>query len=194
MEQNDISQLAFAVKSLEDVEFAKSTVVPKGKGFKPLNGTHEVRSNALWRFLQLRGYINSDHRLSPLGQSLQAALTKSGDEELEEPIIMALEMLRLKALNSDDMFSYGGAPMRGTNIDRRNTLLVSRVACLAKFSHKRIGYTGPLSQHLLAYRDMSAVVRSSLRNLVEMSLCTMLLSGHVDREMSLDELSEVSLK
>lgn len=183
------------MKSLEDVEFAKTTVKPKTKGFKPLSGTEEVRSNALWRFLQLRGYINSDHTLSPLGQSLQAALSQAGDEELEEPIIVALELLRLKALNPDDMFpTYGGAPQRGSDIDRRNTLLVSRVACLAKLKHKSIGFTGPLSRHLLAYRDITSTVRSSLRNLTEMSLCTMLLNGHVDREMSLNDLAKVSLE
>lgn len=103
-------------------------------------------------------------------------------------------MLRLNALNADDMFPYGGAPQRGSDADRRNTLLISRVACLAKLKHKSIGFTGPLSRHLLGYRDTASAVRTSLRNLVEMSLCTMMFNGHVDRSMSLEDLAEVSFK
>lgn len=182
------------MNSLADANFAKKTVTPKANGSKPLDAPIEIRSNALWRFLQLRGYVNSDHTLSPLGQSLHKALAKAADEELEEPVIVALEHLRLNILTPDNMFAYGGAPQRGSDIDKRNTLLVSRVACLAKLRHKSIGFTGPLSRHLLAYRDMAATVRSSLRNLVEMSLCTMLVNGHVARDVSLEELMDVSFK
>ena len=110
-------------------------------------------------------------------------------------MIVAIELLRLNALNSDDMFpSYGGSPQRGSETDKRNTLLISRIACLAKLKHKSIGFTGPLSRHLLACRDLASAVRSSLRNVVEMSLCTMLFNGHVDREMPLEDLAEVSFK
>lgn len=109
--------------------------------------------------------------------------------------MLAIEMLRLSLLNSQIMFhSYGGAPMRGSDIDKRNTLLVSRVACLLRLRHKDIGYTGPLSRHLLGYQSMVSAVRGSLRDLLEMSLCTMLINGHVARDLPPQELADVSFR
>ena len=61
-------------------------------------------------------------------------------------------------------------------------MLVSRVASLGKLRHQPVGYTGPLSRHLLAYQSMTSAVHASLRDLVEMSLATMFLDGMVDRE------------
>lgn len=61
-------------------------------------------------------------------------------------------------------------------------MLVSRVACIAKLQHKAIGYSGPLSRQLLCYRSLVSEVRSALRNLVEVVLASMLLSGEADRE------------
>ena len=79
---------------------------------------------------------------------------------------------------------YHGAPYRGSETDQRNTLLVSRVSCLGKLRHKNIGYTGPLSRHLLAYRSIISAVRGAQRDVLEMALCTMLLSGDVDRAVT----------
>lgn len=190
--RQDLSSLAFAVKGLGDTEWAKSTVTKKDPA-KPLDQAYEVRCNTIWRFLQLRGYIQADHTLSPLGQSLANAFSKTvGEEELEEPVILGLELLRLNALSGDELFKYGGAPMRGSETDKRNALLVSRVACLAKLKHNSIGFTGPLSRHTLAYTGMATAVRSNLRNLIETSLCGLLLDGHVSREMSLDDLADSS--
>jgi hypothetical protein len=61
-------------------------------------------------------------------------------------------------------------------------MLVSRVACIAKLQHKAIGYSGPLSRQLLCYRSLVSEVRSALRNLVEVVLASMLLSGEADRD------------
>jgi len=61
-------------------------------------------------------------------------------------------------------------------------LLVSRVACLGKFQHKQIGFTGPLSRQLLGYHSMIAAVRNSMRDLVEVCLTTLLLNGEADRD------------
>jgi len=61
-------------------------------------------------------------------------------------------------------------------------MLVSRVACIAKLQHKTIGYSGPLSRQLLCYRSLISEVRSALRNLVEVVLASLLLSGDADRD------------
>ncbi|KAG9961067.1 PIN domain-like protein, partial [Aureobasidium melanogenum] len=190
--ERDVSSLAFAVSSLQDAEFAKTTVTPKSNGQKPLGSSEEVQSNALWRFLQLRGYIQQDHQLSTLGQCLQTAFSRHNQQDLEEPTLLAFEMLRLNLLNSNNMFPYNGSPQRGSETDKRNTLLVSRVACFAGLRHKSIGFTGPLSRHLLAYTSMVSAVRGSLRNVVEMSLFGLLANHHVDRNIAPSVLAQIS--
>ncbi|THZ36588.1 hypothetical protein D6C87_09066 [Aureobasidium pullulans] len=190
--ERDVSSLAFIVGSLQDTDFAKNSVTAKSGGNKPLSSPKEVRSNALWRFLQLRGYIQQDHQLSALGKCLQTAFMRHNQQDLEEPALLAFEMLRLNLLNSNNMFPYNGSPQRGSDTDKRNTLLVSRVACFAGLRHKTIGFTGPLSRHLLAYTSMVSAVRGNLRNVVEMSLFGLLANYHVDRSMALDQLAEIS--
>lgn len=61
-------------------------------------------------------------------------------------------------------------------------MLVSRVACIAKLQHKPIGYSGPLSRQLLCYRSLISEVRSALRNLIEVVMAGLLLSGDAERD------------
>ena len=71
-------------------------------------------------------------------------------------------------------------------------MLVSRVACVAKLQHKSIGYSGPLSRQLLCYRSLISEVRSTLRNLIEVVLTGLLLSGDAERERN--DWGELSIK
>ena len=68
------------------------------------------------------------------------------------------------------------------DIDKRNCMLVSRVACLGRLIHQPRGYSGPLSRHLLAYHSMVSAVQASMRDMLEMCLVTMFLEGGVNRE------------
>ena len=47
--------------------------------------------------------------------------------------------------------------------------------------HPTIGYTGPLSRHLLAYHAMVTEVRKGLRDLVEMTLAVLFLEADAER-------------
>ena len=67
------------------------------------------------------------------------------------------------------------------DIDKRNCMLVSRVADLGKLHHQPKGYRGPLSRHHLAYRSIISALQNTLRDLLEISLATMFLKGHVHR-------------
>lgn len=69
-----------------------------------------------------------------------------------------------------------------TDTDKRNCLLVSRLASLGKLRHQPKGYSGPLSRHLLGYHSLISTLRASLRDLVEISLVTMFLDGNADRD------------
>ena len=197
-EADDASSLLYVIGSLSKDSEAKKTVTPRSSGSVPqLRDMEEVRLNTTWRFLQDRGYINTDHTLSAWGKALKAALVRARDSaqpsrtatpaEVDESILMALELLRLDVLGTQQMFPmppYTGAPFRGSEADKSNALLISRVACLGSLQHAAIGYTGPLSRNLLAYHQTAAAVRNALRDLLEMHACYLLLSGAVDRKLS----------
>ena len=194
--------LSFAVRSLADSLFASKTITPRLKGQENLLKTrHEISANAVWRFLQLRGYLDRKHQLTNWGRVLEAALPTSGTRrEQEEAIFVAIELLRHNLLNANTMFpDSSGAPLRGSGkcstttqskynaelvveVDKRNSMLVSRVACLGKIHHQPRGYSGPLSRHMLSYYSVISTMQASLRDLVEMSVGTMFLEGYVDRE------------
>lgn len=148
----------------------------------------------MWRFLQLRGYVDDKHNLTTWGKSLEQALSAVDPaDNLEEAIFIAFEMLRLDLLNTKPWFSQvSGGPMRGSEEDKTFNMLVSRVACVGKLQHKSIGYSGPLSRQLLCYRSLISEVRSALRNLVEVVLTGMLLGGDADRDRN--DWNEMAIK
>lgn len=45
-----------------------------------------------------------------------------------------------------------------------------------------MGYSGPLNRQLLCFSAMISAVRSSLRDLIEVVLTTMLLNGDIERD------------
>ena len=59
--------------------------------------------------------------------------------------------------------NYAGVPYRGTETDKRNTILVSRVACLFQLGHESIGFTGPLNRGLLAYSGMICAILGAMQ-------------------------------
>ncbi|KAG8631972.1 hypothetical protein KVT40_001112 [Elsinoe batatas] len=192
--------LYFAIESLTSSDFAKSTITPKQSSTKPMADSTQIQSNALWRYLQLHDYITrKDHTLSPVGKTLhiayKTALSKGlKPEDFSEPLLLGIELLRLKVLNYDNLFPvppYHGAPFRGSDVDQRNTLLVSRVACLGRLKHKPIGYTGPLSRHLLGYKSLICLARQSQRDMLDMNLATMFLDGDVDRNIPEKALKDI---
>lgn len=62
----------------------------------------------MWRFLQLRGYIDSNHQTTKWGNALVAALESlDSSDEAQESGILAIELLRLGLINGSDL---NGAP------------------------------------------------------------------------------------
>jgi hypothetical protein len=174
--------LGIAVKTLSNPSFSELSITKKDIS-NLLMKKDEILFNSIWRMLRLRGYVDAKHQLTLWGKVLLTILSKIPSYEFEEPAIVAVELARLGLLNADDMFpGYSGAPHKGTETDRRNALLVSRIASLGKLKHRDIGYTGPLSRHLLGYNSMATAVRNSLRDLAEVCLTTLLLNGDADRD------------
>ncbi|GAB7363951.1 hypothetical protein MBLNU230_g4513t1 [Neophaeotheca triangularis] len=193
----DSMAVALSLLAIDD-ETAKKTVTPRQPGEPVLTTLNELSMNTIWRFLHDRGYMKADHTLSAWGRALKAAFDRNnskeatsiadliGSKELQEAIFVAFELARLDILKADNLFpEYSGAPLRGTDIDKQYTLLVSRVASLASLQHHAIGYTGPLSRHLLAYHQMTCAVRNALRDILDMHACRMFLSGGVKRHLGI---------
>jgi hypothetical protein len=186
------------VRLLENKSFAAKTVTSKTVG-KPLKTKDEILLNSMWRLLQLRGYIDEKHNLTSWGQVLHAVITATSFEntmpasDLEEGALIAVELARHGLLNANSMFgSYGGAPHHGNDKDKRCTLLISRIANFGRFDHQGIGYTGPLSRNMLAYNSLVNAVRSGLRDMAEVCVTTMFMSGEVSRDSC--DLTELGLE
>ena len=125
--------LSFAILSLENPEFAAKTVSQKPRAgqevrievlkfercadcSKLLKHRDEILANAVWRLLQLRGYLNEQHQLTEWGKVLEAVWSASGTRrDEEEAALIAVELMRLELINPDTMFlGYGGAPGNGS--------------------------------------------------------------------------------
>lgn len=190
-------KLSFAVLSLQEKEFPKRTLPntngvagqPRNK-IPRLNSKSELLSNAMWRLLHIRGYVNDQHELTTWGKALATTLKSIGPtvktyndvHHLEEAAFLAYELLRFDNLNSRNRHpELTGAPLRGSDEDKSNCILICRTACLLKFRHKSIGYTGPLSKNFLSYYSMIKAVREADRDLLEAITVSMFMSNQVNR-------------
>lgn len=74
----------------------------------PLVHASDVKLNIIYRFLQLRGYIDKEHQTTKWGNALVAALEAlDSSDEAQEAGILAVELLRLGLIDGSDL---NGAP------------------------------------------------------------------------------------
>ena len=155
--------------------------------------------------------MDASHKLTPWGSVLKATLEALGpNSDQEDAAFLAIELLRLNVLNADTLFpDYSGAPSRGSGsflrylyegyeanhwaeVDKRNCMLVSRLTSLGRLRHQSTGYCGPLSRHFLAYQALASTLQASLRDLIEICLTTMFISGEIVRDRN--DWMEISLR
>lgn len=186
--------LSFAVSSLLEKGFPEKTISKPATGLK---SAAEVVSNALWRLLHLRGYIDDQHQLTSWGKALakslnavQPAVQAYKDiHHVEEAVFLAYELIRFDNLNSRNRHTeLIGGPLRGTDEDKACCILIGRAACLLKLRHKAIGYTGPLSKNFLSFYSIIKAVRESDRDLLEAVTASMFLSGQASRDQDFIKL------
>jgi Temperature dependent protein affecting M2 dsRNA replication len=95
-----------------------SAFVPKSTSKPPnsvLRSTDEIIYNVLWRFLQLRGFVNEKYELTSWGLALEAAISAlDSADKMEEYVFVAIEMLRMGLVNGKDMTSIPGGAEYGT--------------------------------------------------------------------------------
>ena len=172
---------------------SKKTVQPK-KSDHLLSTEGELLANTLWRFLQLRDFVSSDHTLSPWGVALSVGLEMlSNHPDMYDPLYLGLELFRLQSLNPEEFsVRYPEGQKHGTgNTDsllrlsldeeRGHIRLLCRVACLTTLKKSTTTWKGPVSKSLLAYNSMVTEVQRNVRNLIEMVVLSMCAHGDVDR-------------
>lgn len=182
----DFTMLA-CLQSLKDSDFRQKTL-NTGKpahAYPALRTANEVVANTFFRFLHARQYINDKHELTNWGQILETVLTKLGSiSRAEDTAVLAVELLRLGLLNGNKV---GGDDDPSKDTDPRASAsinLVSKIACLTRFSHKELGYHGPLDQQLMSFGWAVSALRVTLRVLMEAILVSMFLAGEAERERS----------
>ena len=189
----DVTLLA-CLQSLKDSEYRQKTLngSKTAHAYPALKTTDEIVANAFFRFLHVRQYINDSHELTKWGQVLETVLSSLGStSRAEDTALLAVELMRLGLLNGNEV---DGTAVSSTEKDHAAATinLVSKIACLNRFSHKDIGFTGPLDQQLLSFGWMLSTLRVTLRVLLEAVLVSMFLSAEVDRERS--DWTEISAK
>jgi len=192
-------KLSFALLSLQTKEFASKTITKEK--VTNLSSKQEVISNVLWRHLHLRGYINDQHDLTVRGKALAATLkailpTVKAYKDVhhtEEAAFLAFELIHFDNLNSRNRHSeLIGGPLRGSDEDKANCILIGRTACLLKLRHHNIGYTGPLSKNFLAFHSIIKAVRETDRDLIEAIAASMFLNSQADRNR--DDFQELGAR
>jgi hypothetical protein len=181
-------KLSFALLSLQENGFPPKTItqgVASG-----INSKSEVLSNVLWRLLHLRGYVNDQHELTSWGRALGTTLKAIGPtvkkfddiHHIEEAAFLAYELIRFDNLNARNRHpELIGGPLRGSDEDKANVILISRTVCLLKLRHHNIGYTGPLSKNMLAFHSIIKAVREADRDLLEAVTVSMFLNAQANR-------------
>jgi hypothetical protein len=79
------------LRALKDAAFAKETITKEKVEHPALRNADEVVVNAIFRYLQVRGYVDDQHNLTTWGKALEAALEVAD----EEYTIVGIEMLRM---------------------------------------------------------------------------------------------------
>ena len=89
---------------LKDQEWVEHTIPKPGPEARPILKTRrEVCFNVFWRFLRARDYVNDQHELTTWGKTLLATMTAlEDDDNADEIAIIAVELLRLNAINGND--------------------------------------------------------------------------------------------
>lgn len=176
------------LKVCMDKDFARKSISKaRTPYFHPhhpaLTTLDEVLSNAYWRFLHIRGFINDKHELTTWGLMLEATLaTMENGSQKEEQALLLVEMLRYGLFNTDDATGTAVPSTDPQAEYKRHTNLLSKIACVGRLKHEPVGYVGALDRPLLTLAWQITALRQSLRDLLETCLVTMFLDGDVSRD------------
>ncbi|OWZ61562.1 hypothetical protein AYX15_06241 [Cryptococcus neoformans] len=187
--------LKLCIGALASEELVHRTFKPKGD--RVLDKKDEVVANSLWRFLEVRGFVQQNHAHSLIGKALYAAYTVSRvNDRFQEPIYLILELLRAGVLHGGKWGGPEAAPLLGGpsfgDEDEQNSVrLIMRCISVLPLVSRNQQWVGPLSQELLAFNAFVRGLSKSLRQLFEAVSVHLLLSG--DGRRNRDDYSDIML-
>ncbi|BEI90327.1 uncharacterized protein CcaverHIS019_0303970 [Cutaneotrichosporon cavernicola] len=177
--------LKLCIGTLEKEETIATT--KKEKGSKVLERKDEVVANIIWRFLDVRGFVNNNHHQSPIGKAFHAACQAARvTDKLQEPIYIVLELLRAGVVHGNrfggpSAMALSGGPSFGSDEEQAYTLLFMRVLSVVPLNFRSEQWSGPLSRELLVFNSFVKATTKALRQLLEALNVHILLSGDARR-------------
>jgi len=159
-----------------------------------LDRKDEIVANILWRFLELRGFLQANHTHSPYGRALLTAIKGSRlVDKFQEPLYLFLELIRAGVMHGNlwSHRAYSGGPSFGTDEEKQCSLLVMRVLSIVPLNCKPEQWNAPLSRELLVFNSFLKSLTRSLRTLVEVTSLNMLLKNEARRHR--DDLLDIAL-
>lgn len=184
--------IALCLSATKTSELGQRTITPKEAGKQPLVKKSEIGANVVWRFLELRDFLSSDHLHKPYARALHLALRDAKiNDKTQEPLYLALELIREGALTANFYTSPGpdagpqtfsGGPSYGEKEDeKRWLLLIMRSMSLLPMQYKGTAWTAPVSREMLVFNSFSRALGRSLRHLVETIASSMMLQSEAVR-------------
>ncbi|PWN39683.1 PIN domain-like protein [Ceraceosorus guamensis] len=165
----------------------------------------EVVANVIWRFLEIRGFLNHDHLHTGFARALHLGLEGARlNDKLQEPLYIALELMRAGALHGNAFSGRllsGGPAWGDTSAEgqegqdardaRKHLLLIMRCLSLLPMSFRPSAWSAPLSRELLLFASFTKSMSRSLRSLIECIASNLLLRG--DARRARDDYLDISL-
>lgn len=190
--------IALCLGATTSDQLASRTKTPRVKmpdgALSALEKKDEIVANAIWRMLELRGFLNHAHLHTPYARALYLALKQTRlNDKLQEPLYLALELLRGGVLHANYFGgrSYSGGPSFGSEAEKRHMLLVMRTVSLLPMTFRPAQWTAPLSRELLVFNSFVKATARSMRGLVEMISMALLLRG--DARRGRDDYLDIAL-
>ncbi|KAK9766816.1 hypothetical protein K7432_003834 [Basidiobolus ranarum] len=174
-----------------DFAFALSSLSAWSKAHNSnsvLETKDQIVLNILLKILERRGFIEPNRGLSNYGRAYLDGLRQGGGQHSEE-LYLALELIRMDILHGEAYSkTYFGYPNVGTEAEKRNILLICRVAGLLRIQAKAQPWVGSLNRDVLVINGFIKNLSKSLRNQVEMSTLNLFLTNGCtkDRDDYLD--------
>jgi hypothetical protein len=174
----------------------------------------EIVANVIWRFLEMRGFLNYDHLHTQYARAFHLSIRETRlNDKLQEPLYLALELTRAGVLHDQpyaqqqglagtlksggpswgDVESADEAERRTAEMSRRHLLLVMRAVSVAQMTYKAQTWRAPLSRELIQFNNFVRSLSKSLRTLLETLASTMLLNGKSLVKRSRDDYLDISL-
>lgn len=185
--------IPLCLNTATDAARAARTILPKDSSMR-LEKKDELVANSLWRFLELRGFLNAEHTLTTYGRALHTAIQHVRvNDRLQEPLYLALELLRAGVLHANPYSEsiYSGGPSFGTDEEKRRMLLAMRTLSLLPILFQAQPWDAPLSREMLVFNSFVKGLSRSLRSLVEMVTLTLLLRTETRQQR--DDYLDISL-